>query len=347
MPSICTFAVTVKDVTAPVITGPLTIVEVAGTSCSKSVNFPLPKVQDCSSVNIVSTHNPGDNFSIGVTEVSYTATDLIGNATTYKFNVTIEDKSAPVFQNCPGNIVVNANSACSAIVNWDKPHTTDNCGDLTVTSTHNPGMSFVIGNTEVIYTATDAYGNISSCTFIVIVTSDLKPTISNCPNDIHLEGDDENRARVDWQIPTATAQCGNVIIKGSHSPRDIFNVGTTTVEYQATDDTGNITYCQFNVVVSPIEMDIDISKAITPDGDGKNDAWILGNIQKFKDNKVVVVDRWGGIIFIDRGYNNESIVWQGKNRAGELVSTGTYFYTISVRAGTRNVNKSGSIEVVR
>lgn len=343
--SICTFTVTVRDVTPPLISGPSNIVASTENACNAKVNFAPPTVQDCSSWVIVSSHDPGDEFPIGVTEVSYSATDLAGNSKTFKFNVTVEDKTSPIFEHCPNDIVVNINSGCSAIVNWLKPSATDNCGNANVTSTHDPGTTFQAGTTEVVSTAVDVYGNTSICSFNVIVKYELLPVIENCPGDIYLEGDEQNSAKAEWIMPTATVQCGEVNIKGSHLPGDVFPIGSTTVEYQATDDSGNIAYCRFKVVVSPIE--IKIAKAITPNGDGQSDFWELGNIEKFKDNKVVVVDRWGGTVFISTGYDNESKVWRGTNLAGEPVPTGTYFYTISVRASDRHFTKSGPIELVR
>ena len=92
---------------------------------------------------------------------------------------------------------------------------------------------------------------------------------------------------------------------------------------------------------------IEISQIVTPDGNAQNDEWILENIENFADNKVVIVDRWGGVIYTASGYNNETVVWKGNNRNGDLVPTGTYFYTISVRYGPSVFEKTGFIELIR
>jgi hypothetical protein len=59
------------------------------------------------------------------------------------------------------------------------------------------------------------------------------------------------------------------------------------------------------------------------------------------------VDRWGGVVFNGSNYDNQNVVWQGTNRSGDKVPTGTYFYTISVRYGTEMIEKSGFIELIR
>ena len=343
----CSFTVTVNDVTPPFILEHADIVETAGPSCTAKVNFSPPTSEDCGPVVVTSSHQPGHEFPVGITEVLYTATDIVGNQSTNKFNVIVEDQSVPVFQNCVTDIIVNANSTCSAVVNWALPSVTDNCGGVTISSSHNPGETFPLGITPVSYTAIDNKGNVSTCVFNVIVKNETAPTISNCPRDISLTGNEAGIAAAEWTEPTASTPCGAVTMIRSHDPGDFFYVGTTKIEYQATADEGNTSYCYFNVIVSQMDIEIDVGKVVTPDGNGINDAWVLHNIEKFPNNKVVIVDRWGGLIFNGTGYDNENVVWRGTNRSGHLVPTGTYFYTVSVRFGSDKVEKSGFIELVR
>ena len=64
------------------------------------------------------------------------------------------------------NAGVNSNSAA---VTWTPPTASDNSGQVTLTSTHNPGNTFTIGTTRVTYTATDPYSNEVTESFDVIV----------------------------------------------------------------------------------------------------------------------------------------------------------------------------------
>ena len=345
----CSFNVNVVDNTPPVITGcPANITVNANASCQAVVTWIPPTVADnCALGTFTPSIAPGSTFNLGTTTVVYTATDAAGKMASCSFNVTVEDKSGPTFQNCPTDLVVNVNSNCEAMVHWPLPMVTENCGSFTVTSSHNPNDNFPIGKTEVKYTASDSKGNVSTCMFNVTVKNDVLPVISNCPKDIVLKGNEMQMAHADWAVPTASTLCGDVTMTGSHEPGDFFPVGITKVQYKAVDNGGNTAYCYFNVAVSQMEIDIGISKVVTPDGNEINDQWILTNIEKFPNNKVVVVDRWGGLIFTGTRYNNENVVWRGTNRNGELAPTGTYFYSIFVSFGTATTEKTGFIELVR
>ena len=76
--------------------------------------------------------NGGQNASgfypVGTTEVTYTTTNEFGDPVSCTFNVTVNDTEAPVFQNCPNDIVINLDpGACDAIVTYGPLEVTDNC----------------------------------------------------------------------------------------------------------------------------------------------------------------------------------------------------------------------------
>lgn len=99
--------------------------------------------------------------------------------------ISLEDKEDPFFWECPNDTTVSTNVGCQAVVTWIPPIAMDKCGLVSVTSTHVPGDTFDIGTTTVTYTAVDACGNDSTCTFTITVDGiccDVPPTI-NCPAD--------------------------------------------------------------------------------------------------------------------------------------------------------------------
>ena len=71
------------------------------------------------------------------------------------------------------------------------------------------------------------------------------------------------------------------------------------------------------------------------------------NIEKFAKNEVVIVDRWGSVIYSALGYNNENVVWKGTGQNGTAVPTGTYFYRLTVRYGEDSIEKTGFVELIR
>jgi len=87
--------------------------------------------------------------------------------------VTLDD-TPPVLAPCPADIVqpADAGSGCTgAVVTWTDPTATDDC-DLAPTVVCSPpsGSFFTVGTHTVTCTATDACGNVSTCTFEVEVT---------------------------------------------------------------------------------------------------------------------------------------------------------------------------------
>jgi len=87
----CTAIVEVIDATDPVISGmpsDITVVPSPG-NCTPSVTWASPSASDNCSVSLSSTHSPGDNFGVGSTVVTYTATDGSGNSVSASFLVKI------------------------------------------------------------------------------------------------------------------------------------------------------------------------------------------------------------------------------------------------------------------
>jgi len=128
-------------------------------------------------------------ISPGLHVITVTATDYSGNSTSCSFNLTLIDDDAPVFE-CPPAITVEVLPAeVQAAVALDNPIVTDNCGLPILTNSVNgsdPVSSvFPIGNTMVVYTATDASGNAAECSVLVSVVAPLEGC---CLGDLNCDG---------------------------------------------------------------------------------------------------------------------------------------------------------------
>ncbi|MBK9255457.1 MAG: HYR domain-containing protein [Saprospiraceae bacterium] len=120
------------------------------------------------------------NFPNGTTILTFTASDAAMNSTSCVLTIVVADNVAPVFNSMPPDITVTAPYGdCSAIVSWLPPTASDNCpGTVTITSTHSPGSSFLVGTTtEVIYTAKDGDNNMAMDTFYVTVNGFCIPPV--------------------------------------------------------------------------------------------------------------------------------------------------------------------------
>ena len=67
-----------------------------------------------------------------------------------------------------------------------------------------------------------------------------------------------------------------------------------------------------------------IPSAFTPNGDGLNDTWAIGNLPE--ENELVIFNRWGELIYRKVNYAND---WNGTNRDGSKLPLGIYIYQLT------------------
>ncbi|WP_205502300.1 HYR domain-containing protein [Rufibacter psychrotolerans] len=245
-----TQTVTVTDNMKPTITAPTDLIVSANASCQASdVILGTPVTSDNCGVKSV-TNDAKQTFQLGPNTVTWTVTDVNGNQATATQTVTVVDQTAPTIVGTPANITVAAGANCQATVNFTAPTATDNCGSVTLTSTHEPGAIFALGTTTVTYTATDGTGNQSSASFTVTVEDKTAPVVT-VPANITVNNDaDACGAVVTYQV-SATDNCSTVTPERTEglASGEVFPIGTTTVTYAAKDAAGNETTQSFTVTV--------------------------------------------------------------------------------------------------
>jgi gliding motility-associated-like protein len=115
-------------------------------------------------------------------------------------------------------------------------------------------------------------------------------------------------------------------------------VKTTTYTVTATTSLG----CQATASITVAPQDsMVVANALTPNGDGKNDKWIVWGIEKNQNNSVKVIDRAGTIVFQKKNYAND---WDGSYN-GSLLPEGAYYYVVN--AGDGSKVKTGMLTIVR
>jgi len=67
---------------------------------------------------------------------------------------------------------------------------------------------------------------------------------------------------------------------------------------------------------------------ISPNNDGLNDYLYIPNIELFTNNRVTIFNAFGEIIFQENNYDNVNVRWDGRNRRGQLVPDGVYYYVV-------------------
>jgi len=86
-----------------------------------------------------------------------------------------------------------------------------------------------------------------------------------------------------------------------------------------------------------------IPNAITPNGDGYNDRWYIRDLERYPDNEVRIVNRWGDEVFYQKPYQNE---WTGTWKGEELPGA-TYYYIIKIKFNNEVQDFNGPLTVVR
>jgi gliding motility-associated-like protein len=104
---------------------------------------------------------------------------------------------------------------------------------------------------------------------------------------------------------------------------DVWPITTTT--YNLYSENSHKCYASDEVIVTVLSNNkLIFYSAFTPNNDGDNDVFYIANLEKFPDNELKIYNRYGKIVFNAKNYNND---WNG-TYLGNLVPTGTYFYTL-------------------
>jgi len=130
---------------------------------------------------------------------------------------------------------------CGAVVDYIIS-TVGACG--TLSCTQDSGTFFDVGTTTV--TCSIVGG--PSCDFDITV-NDVEAPVIQCPADINEI--DSDSVDVDYTTPVATDNCPDPTVACDPASGSTFDVGTTTVDCTATDESGNDATCDFIVSVNP------------------------------------------------------------------------------------------------
>ena len=316
--------ITIADDTDPIVICAPDVSGVAdnGECDAVSVDIGTTTATDnCILASLVGVRSDGlavnDPYPVGVTTITWTATDGCGNSASCVQTVTmIDGVTQPPVITCPGDIVqsASANFCYLEDVVIPDPTATDNCEVATITwvmtgatNRVSPaggwnyvgGETFNVGLTTVTYTAADSAGNTAICSFTVTILDVTPPVIdinscadisdvaalNNCSKVPATLNDPSyydscwpnDSLTVRWVMTGATTGTGFGFVTDS-----AFNVGVTTVTYYVTDPDGNEDDCSFDVTildVTPPEIDINSCVNVSDVADPDNCSKIPATLQ--------------------------------------------------------------------
>ncbi|WP_191906968.1 T9SS type B sorting domain-containing protein [Adhaeribacter soli] len=138
--------------------------------------------------------------------------------------------------------------------------------------------------------------------------------------------------KFDWQIS------GGTIEKGQGSSSIEVNWGAAGAG-SITVTESNAAGCKWGSTSLEVEIsgepDLIIYNIITPNNDGKNDAFVIENLKWYPQNELRIFNRWGMEVYQSKNYRN--------NWKAEKVSSGIYYYLFITQGKTWK----GWVEVVK
>ncbi len=190
-------------------------------------------------------------FGIGPHNVTVTATDPSGNASTCVVVATVGDVTPPTITvPNPGPSVTTTGASTTAVVNYTVTATDNVTSPQSVTCSPASGSAFPIGTTTVNCSATDAAGNNATKSFTVQVVGNNLPTI-NVPANMTVEATSPSGAAVTFtSTPTWTDTVdgsGNASCTPANG--STFAIATTTVTCSFTNSRGGSASKTFTVTV--------------------------------------------------------------------------------------------------
>jgi gliding motility-associated-like protein len=123
--------------------------------------------------------------------------------------------------------------------------------------------------------------------------------------------------------------------------RNLTNISSG--DYQVTVNDFNLCSVTKTVTVGAVrDLCLILNDAISPNNDGINDVWNIGNVSLYPSMEVTIYNRWGQSLWKSaRGY---PVPWDGRSNGADL-PIDSYHYVIDLHNGTKPL--IGNVTIVR
>jgi gliding motility-associated-like protein len=159
---------------------------------------------------------------------------------------------------------------------------------------------------------------------------DLKPLLSDPDDNL-----DINSLRI-IELPKSGAKAVLDALQNLEVDyTDIVFGGREALKLQVCDQ--NLVCSQQDIVIEVVG-EVVVFNGLSPDGDGINDEMIIQYVDILPnalENRVVILNRWGDVVFEIENYNNTDRVFTGKTNDGNDLPAGVYLYKIEFVTGRK------------
>ena len=256
--------ITIVDTTAPELRVPKDVTAEAEDPTSNIVQIGDATASDVIGIGSI-TNDASDTFPIGLTTITWTATDTSGNFVNATQTVTVQDTTNPTIT-APADLVVEATSPADNTISIGEANATDSIGISSVTN--DAPVSFPVGETIVTWTATDNYGNLASAIQKITVTDTTGPVIT-APDYVVFEAVSQTANVVNIGIANAVDSIDSNPVITNDSP-STFPLGETIVTWTATDKYRNTSESTQKItvvdttnptIVAPDDIEVEATSA--------------------------------------------------------------------------------------
>jgi gliding motility-associated-like protein len=193
----------------------------------------------------------------------------------------------------------------------------------------------------VFASATTGYtASVTNATNSITVT----PTVVDATATVTVNGTAVTSGTASGSI--ALAQGANTIALIGTAQDGVTNMTYTVTVTRATGPVPIATPQNFveNTINTPQIDGIIVHQGVSPNGDGANDFLTIDGITNYPDNKLMIMNRSGELVFEAKGYDNSSKVFDGhSNKNGKKQQPGTYFYSLEYKSDGITKYKTGFI----
>jgi len=362
----CEQTIVVDDTELPTIECPedITLVNEPGV-CEDLINIDVPFVFDnCGIVSFENDFNGTTDatgvYSIGITTVNYTIEDVNGNLNSCSFVVDMQSPilavkdSVETVQGYSIDILVLSNdidceddmNLSTLMVITPPTHGMYSVNNVDGTISYDPSIEY-FGWDYMEYQICDGQGYCSIAEVVIFVDeTNKKPVLEDIYDTTYMNRslvirvldyvNDPDNNNIEIADICADPVNGYIDIDYdsliiTYTPNmdylgsDNFCIAIMDDGFPVLGDTGMV-YIEVLPLTDPI-----IYNTMTPNGDGVNDLFIIGDLEQYPDNGLYIMNQWGDEIATFVNYNNSTVVWDCRNKDGDIVPYGTYYYILKVQ----------------
>ena len=314
----------------------------------------------CTGTSVTFTASGGTNYNFRVNGTSVQN----GGSTTYTTTTLTNGKIVDVIVTSTGGCLITSSGITNTVFALPVATTSNNgpicvgnalsltggpAGMTTYSWTGPNGFTSILQNPSVSVNAIFAIAGVYTLTITNTsgCTSTANTTVTVNEKPVAVAGPDQDLKFIfetQMNAELSASETGEwSLISGSGHISDIHSPTTRVTELSTGVNkflwkvlNGN---CEDTAEVKITIYDLFVPSVITPDGDGKNDYFKIG--EKIGQVELIIFDRWGNKEYTNGNYLND---WDGRNNKGAELPNDTYFYVLKFE---NSKIKKGSVLIKR